>query len=230
MLHIAVLESDRYLAETIMGWLEQAGHRYTCCSQPAEFLACLSQQPFDLLLLDCACADRACFELIEQGLACQSERIPLLYVAEPGAEADIVRALEHGADDYVVKPLKPDALLPRIQVLVRRFGSQAKEQLPEVQQFGLFTIDRKQRAVSRSGEAVVLTDKDYCLADYLFTHQNQLLSRHRLLTEVWGVSQQVNTRTVDMHISRLRKALLLEGTGYEIQTVHQHGYRLQNIE
>ncbi|MEH6824693.1 MAG: response regulator transcription factor [Motiliproteus sp.] len=230
MFHIAVFEPDRCLAETIMGWLEQAGHRYTCCSQPAEFLVCLTQQPFDLVLLDCVCADQACCELIGQCLSSQSERVPLLYVSQPRAEVDIVRALEYGADDYVVRPLQAEALLSRIQVLIRRFENATQEQLPQVQRFGVYSIDRKQRLVSRNSEPVVLTDKDFCLADYLFTHQNQLLSRHRLLTKVWGVSQRVNTRTVDMHISRLRKALSLEGSGYEIITVHQHGYRLQRLE
>tara|TARA_R110001583_G_scaffold722_7_gene6707 strand:+ start:1933 stop:2625 length:693 start_codon:yes stop_codon:yes gene_type:complete len=230
MLHIAVLESDRYLADTLMGWLEQAGHSYSCCSQPTELYACLQQQPVDLLLLDYACSDQGCCTLIEQCRSCQSERIPLLYVSQPQAEADIVRALEYGADDYVVKPLQSATLLSRIQVLVQRFGNQTQEQLPEIQRFGVFTLDRGQRLLSRNEEQIALTEKDYKLAEYLFTHPNQLLSRHRLLSEVWGVSQQVNTRTVDMHISRLRKALVLEGSGFDIQTVHQHGYRLLNVE
>ena len=230
MLHIAVLEPDRRWAETMMAWFEQAGHRYTCCSQAQEFLACLQQHPFDLILLDCGCVDQHCFELIEQGLASQAERVPLLYVSAPDAEAEIFSALEHGADDYIVKPLQHDELLSRIHVLVRRFGVQAREQLPALQQFGPYLIDRSQRQLSRDGEPMALTDKDFSLAEYLFSHPNQLLSRHRLLSEVWGVSQEVNTRTVDMHISRLRKALALEGSGFEIQTVHQHGYRLQADE
>ncbi|RDE24977.1 DNA-binding response regulator [Motiliproteus coralliicola] len=226
MLHIAVLEPDRQLAESIMSWLHQAGHEYTCCSQPAEFLACLQQQPFDLMLVDCGCDDEACFALIEQGLASQAERIPLLFISAPEAERQIVKALAQGADDFICKPLQADQLLSRIRVLLCRFDEQQQEQLPELQQFGPFLIDRNQHQLSRNGEPLALTGKDFCLADYLFTHPNQLLSRHRLLSEVWGVSQEVNTRTVDMHISRLRKSLSLEGSGYEIETVHQHGYRL----
>ncbi len=230
MLHVAVLEPDRGLADAIMNWLLQAGHTFTCCSNPTELSVCLKSQAYDLLLLDCSCHQRTCFELIEQAAAGPSGRIPLLYISQPDAEADIIRALKHGADDYVVKPLAPDELLNRIHVLVRRLGRQARELLPELQQFGPYSIDRNQRQVCREGNSLNLTDKDFGLADYLFTHLNQLLSRQRLLAEVWGVSQQVNTRTVDMHISRLRKALLLEGSGYEIQTVHQHGYRLQQVD
>ncbi|WP_421862175.1 response regulator transcription factor [Motiliproteus sp.] len=230
MLRIAVMEPDRQLAESIMSWLQQAGHEYTCCSQPSEFLACLQQQSFDLMLVDCGCDDEICLALIEQGLANQSERIPLLFISTPEAESQIVKALAQGADDFICKPLQADQLLSRVHVLARRFDAQHQEQLPALQQFGPFLIDRNQHQLSRDGQPLSLTDKDFCLADYLFTHPNQLLSRHRLLSEVWGVSQEVNTRTVDMHISRLRKSLLLEGSGYEIETVHQHGYRLLTDE
>lgn len=230
MLHVAVLEPDRRLAQTIMNGLDNAGHNFTCCSQASEFLDCLKSQPYDLLLLDCDCADKTCFELIEQGVSGQRKPVPVLYISQASAESEIISALKHGADDYVVKPFCVEELINRIHVLVRRLGSQAPELLPDLQQFGSFTVDREQRLISRNGKPVSLTDKDFSLANFLFTHQNQLLSRHRLLSEVWGVSQQVNTRTVDMHISRLRKALALEGSGYEIQTVHQHGYRLQRIE
>lgn len=229
MLHVAVLEPDRQLADAIMSWLSRAGHNFTCCSDPDELSACLASKPFDLLLLDCSGHQQDCFELIEQSIAGATARIPLLYISQPDAEVDIIRALEHGADDYVVKPFGSEELLNRIHVLVRRLGHQACELLPELQQFGCFTVDRTQRQVCRDNNPLNLTDKDFCLADFLFTHPNQLLSRQRLLSEVWGVSQQVNTRTVDMHISRLRKALLLDGTGYQIQTVHQHGYRLQQL-
>lgn len=229
MLKIAVLEPDRLLADEIMACLGQAGHEFTCCSEPDELLACLAVQPFDLLLLDCGCHQQASFDLIEQGLALQEARIPLLFVSQSDAESDIIHALKHGADDYMVKPINADELLNRVRVLVRRLGGgQLDDQTGTELHCGPFTIDRSQRLISRNEEALALTEKDFSLAEYLFTHPNQLLSRHRLLSEVWGVSQQVNTRTVDMHISRLRKTLQLEDSGYEIQTVHQHGYRLQS--
>ncbi len=226
MLHIAVLQSNRQLADTLMAWLAQAGYRFTCCSESAEFAACLKLHAFDLLLVDCACVDQASFGFIEQGLSCPSGPVPLLYVSPPDAEG-VVRALEYGADDYVVKPLSRDELLSRIAVLLRRFGSQSGESLPRLEQFGPFRIDRGQRLIWREDRLLVLTDKDFSLADYLFRHSNQMLSRRRLLAEVWGVNQRLNTRTVDVHISHLRKSLALQGSGYDIRTVHQHGYRLQ---
>ena len=228
MLHIAILEPGRALAESLMGWLEKAGHRYTCCSNLPEFVACVQQQGYDLLLVDFRCRTEACFEEIVAGIPGSDRRTPLLFISEPDSEEEIVLALAQGADDYIVKPLKPEELISRIHVLIRRFAIVDEESRSEVQKYGPFVVDHQQLVITRNGEPLSLTGKDFRLADFLFRHQNQLLSRHRLLSEVWGVNQDVNTRTVDMHISRLRKALMLSGTGYEIQTVHQHGYRLQS--
>ncbi len=228
MLQIAILEPQRKLAESLMDWLEQAGHRYTCCSNLTEFMACISYGGYDLLLVDCRCDTSACFEQIEAGILENERRIPLLFISEADGEKEIVLALAHGADDYMVKPLKSGELLSRIQVLIRRFSVVVDS--PSVQCFGPYCIDREQLHITRDGEPLSLTGKDFSLAAFMFDHQNQLLSRHRLLSEVWGVNQEVNTRTVDMHISRLRKALMLAGTPFQIQTVHQHGYRLQCLE
>lgn len=224
---VAILESERVLAETLMQWLEDAGHSYICCSDPEEFLACLDRNLCDLLLVDCSCEDQRCFHLIEQGVSHPQGRIPLLFISGPGAQDPIVKALAYGADDYIVKPLQRPELIARMEVLRHRFP-RLPAAAASIERFGPFVIDHEQHLITRHGETVAVTGKDFSLAAYLFGHQNELLSRHRLLADVWGVSQQVNTRTVDMHISRLRKALLLEGTGYQIKTVHQHGYRLEH--
>lgn len=227
MLHIAIFESDKDLAKRIMSWLEQAGHQYSCCSEQQEFLACLAKAEFDLLLVDFRCTSVSVFERFRAATIVSERRLPLLFISEPDSEHEIVLALEHGADDYLVKPFGAEELLSRIQVLNRRFGirSQAPS-IPLLQQFGPYRIDHEQRQIFRADEPVALTGKDFSLASYMFNHLNQLLSRHRLLEEVWGVNQAVNTRTVDMHVSRLRKRLQLDGSGYQIQTVHQHGYRM----
>ncbi|MEH6811344.1 MAG: response regulator transcription factor [Motiliproteus sp.] len=228
MLQIAILEPQRELAESLMDWLRQAGHRYTCCSNLTEFMACISYGGYDLLLVDYRCGTRACFEQIEAGILDNGRRVPLLFISEANNEKEIVLALEHGADDYMVRPLKAEEVISRIQVLIRRFS--VAEDSHSVQCFGPYCIDHEQLIITRDGVPLSLTGKDFSLAAFMFAHQNQLLSRHRLLSEVWGVNQEVNTRTVDMHISRLRKALMLPGTPFQIQTVHQHGYRLQCLE
>ena len=228
MLHIAILEPQRQLAESLMDWLQRAGHRYTCCSNLDEFIACINYGGYDLLLVDLGGQAVSGLEQIEAGILDNGRRVPLLFISEPDCERDIVMALEHGADDYMVKPLNPEEVVSRIQVLIRRFMVARDE--PKIQCYGPYCIDHEQLLITRDGEELSLTGKDFSLAAFMFAHQNQLLSRHRLLSEVWGVNQEVNTRTVDMHISRLRKALALAGTGFQIQTVHQHGYRLQCSE
>ncbi|MCW8886941.1 MAG: response regulator transcription factor [Motiliproteus sp.] len=223
MLHIAILEPQRQLAESLMDWLQQAGHRYTCCSNLDEFIACINFGGYDLLLVDFGGQTNSGLDRLGTAIIDDDRRIPLLFISEPDCERDIVLALEHGADDYMVKPLNPEELVSRIQVLIRRFLVAQDE--PKVQCYGPYCIDHEQLVITRHGEELSLTGKDFSLAAFMFAHQNQLLSRHRLLSEVWGVNQEVNTRTVDMHISRLRKALALTGTPFQIQTVHQHGYR-----
>lgn len=226
MLHIAIFESDKQLATDIMCWLDKAGHRYSCCSNQTEFLACIAEAEFDLLLVDCRCTSVSSFESFRSATIVNNQRLPLLFISEPESEHEIVIALENGADDYMVKPFSAEELLSRLQVLHRRFWHEDSSDVLKEQQFGYFRIDHQQHQIFRNDELITLTDKDFSLSCYLFNHLNQLLSRHRLLTEVWGVAQEVNTRTVDMHISRLRKSLALEGSGYQIQTVHQHGYRM----
>lgn len=227
MLHIAILEPQRQLAEAMMDWLASAGHEYSCCSELSEFIACVSQAQHDLLLVDLSGEAEHDYPQLEAVTVREDGRIPLLFISEPNAEQEIVAALKHGADDYIVKPFAAGELLARIQVLVRRFIEAQQAAKPKVEQYGPFLINHEQHLLERYGQAIPLTEKDFKLAAYLFSHQNQLLSRHRLLSEVWGLNQELNTRTVDMHISRLRKSLSLADTGFEIKTVHQHGYSLQ---
>lgn len=228
-LFVALLEADRRLAKTMMAWLEAAGHDFTCCSQPQEFLACLDCGRYDLLVVDCRCEDDSCFTAIEKAVHQPDGRIPLLFVSDADAREQIVRALAHGADDYIVKPLQRQEWLSRMEILVQRFPRQPAVSA-RIQNYGPFRIDPEQRLISRYGKPVEVTGKDFSLACYLFSHRDELLSRHRLLADVWGLNEAVNTRTLDVHISRLRKALLLEGTGYQIRTVHQYGYRLEQDE
>ncbi|WP_207063846.1 response regulator transcription factor [Motiliproteus sp. SC1-56] len=227
MQHIAILEPERSLAISLMAWLQEAGYRHTCCSDPEELVACLEQEACDLLLFDCRGGASLCEDLLGRVRASQSSRAPLLYIAQRGAEAAVVRAFELGADDYMVRPFGRDELLSRVRVLLDRHAAGLVND-PDIKRFGPFEFNYRQRRLLRDGRVLELTDKDFSLAAYLFSHPDELLSRHRLLSEVWGVNQQVNTRTVDMHISRLRKSLTLAGTGYEIKTVHQQGYCLRH--
>lgn len=232
MLHIAILEPDRRQAEAMMLWLGEEGYSYTCCDDSDEFIACLEKVDVDFLVLDCQFAGENCFDLMLTVTGMGERRVPVLVVSSPDSDCDLLEVLDHGADDFMIKPLQRDELLARIHLMTRRFAREypvVEQETETLLVSGPFVIDFSQRQVTRNGEEVLLTEKDFNLAAYMFKHLDQLLSRDRLLEDVWGVNQAVNTRTVDMHISRLRKALDLNGTGYEIKTVHHQGYRLQTI-
>jgi DNA-binding response OmpR family regulator len=139
-----------------------------------------------------------------------------------------VKILRAGADDYLVKPLRKDELLARVEALGRRAKPQPR--LADVLKVGDFEIDLGRRRVQRAGRAIELTQKDFDLAVFLFRNVGHLVSRGHILESVWGRSADLNTRTVDTHVSRLRSKLgLVPEQGWRLTAVYQHGYRLETV-
>src|SRR5690606_21738139 len=140
-----------------------------------------------------------------------------------------VEALTAGADDYMVKPLKQGEFLARISALGRRAG--IPEMVKESRfRLGPWDVDREHRQILLDGEAVKLTDKDFDLASYFFMNVGHIMSRAHLLEKVWGIVTPIDSRTVDVHVSRIRRSLEIRPErGYRIKTVYQHGYRLEEV-
>jgi DNA-binding response OmpR family regulator len=157
-----------------------------------------------------------------------SWRIPVLFLTQKDGENDIVTALDAGADDYLVKPARPAELKARLNALSRRTGNDIEEQEELV--IGPYTINITKRTIISSGEDITLTDKDFDLALFMFQNIGRLLSRDFLLERVWGISSNINTRTVDTHMSRLRRKLNIKPeNGFRVKTIYQHGYRLERV-
>lgn len=149
--------------------------------------------------------------------------MPVIFITARQGESDIVAALEAGADDYLVKPVRQFELLARIGALARRAQPET-----EVLEHDPYTFDTSNRQISVDGEPIKLTEKEYDLALFLFRNRGRVLSRQHLLTSVWGTSAELNTRTVDTHASRLRKKLKLSATEkWKLTSIYQHGYRLE---
>jgi DNA-binding response OmpR family regulator len=150
--------------------------------------------------------------------------VPVICVTLRDSEQDVVGALRLGADDYVVKPPKYFELLARIESLARRSRA---TRLP-VLRLGTYEIDQENREIRVSGKPVELTQKEYELSCYLFSNPGRLLSRVHLLEAVWGLRAEIDTRTVDTHVSRIRRKLqIYPESGWEIISVYGYGYRLE---
>ena len=141
-----------------------------------------------------------------------------------GEEADRVRGLELGADDYVTKPFSPKELVARVGALLRRADRSLK---PATQlQYGPISINLDRHEVRVASDDVRLTAKEFLLLQYLLEHRGRVLSRDRLLTDVWGYQYTGGTRTVDVHVRRLREKIPLLTTA--LSTVKQFGYKLDD--
>jgi DNA-binding response OmpR family regulator len=139
-----------------------------------------------------------------------------------GEESDRVSGLELGADDYVTKPFSPKELSARVTALLRRAGRPPRPS--NVLRYGPIVIDAERHHVAVNGEEIRLTAKEFLLLQYLMQHRGRVLSRDLLLTDVWGYQYTGGTRTVDVHIRRLREKMpVLAGA---IETIKQFGYKL----
>jgi DNA-binding response OmpR family regulator len=223
---IGLLEDDQPQADLLLGWLEEAGYQYFHKPTGKEFLAELKRTSADMLILDWQLPDCEGIDILVEVRNALSFDGPVIFATARDREEDIVMGLSTGADDYLIKPLRKSELLARLGALWRR--SHGKE-LVELT-LGPIHFDLSNYTVEVEGAPVKLTPTEYKLATYVCSHVDQLLSRDVLLKAVWGVDAELDTRTVDMHISRIRKTLRIgPEMGYCIKTIYRHGYRLEAL-
>jgi DNA-binding response OmpR family regulator len=151
--------------------------------------------------------------------------IPIIMLTARGEESDRIVGLELGADDYLAKPFSPNELVARVRALLRR--AKRHEPADQTLTYGAIVVHPEQHVVSLEGREVVLTAKEFLLLAYLLQHRGRVLSRDVLLEHVWGYRYTGGTRTVDVHVRRLREKLppLIEG----LVTVKQFGYKLVDV-
>jgi two-component system, OmpR family, response regulator RegX3 len=221
---IWLLEDDLAQAELLQSWLHERSHVTMHFRSAAALHDQLRKDEPDLFVLDWELPDSSGIEVLKSIRDKLTRHVPVLFVTQRDNESDIVDALSSGADDYMIKRIGREEFLARIAALGRRLGNDALE-------FGIgpYRFFPATHTVTRSDVPVSLTTKDFELAHYLFRNIGRLLSREELLREVWAVSG-IHTRTVDMHMSRIRKSLDIrpEG-GFRIRTIYRHGYRLEQL-
>lgn len=223
-MHIGILEDDLAQQELYKLWLGTAHHSCLCYGTAKAFMEALPGQTFDVLILDWNLPDVSGETTVRTIRERYAWNLPVLFVTARDSEVDIVTGLRSGADDYLVKPAKGLELLARLESLGRR----AKP--PTVLRLGSYEIQQDSRQLRLHGQPVELTQKEFELACYLFLNPGKLLSRAHLLSKLWGVDADLDTRTIDTHISRIRRKLAIAPeNGWQIIPVYGYGYRIERV-
>jgi DNA-binding response OmpR family regulator len=232
MSQILIVEDDLDISALIAHYLEKAGHVVERLASGSTVMARLRAHPPDLVILDLMLPGMSGFVVCEAMRADPATAgIPVIMLTARGEEVDRIAGLEIGADDYVTKPFSPKELVARVAARLRRIEP-AATQTPwpgkpsvAIVRYGPITIDADRHVVTLDGTDVRLTAKEFLLLQYLVQHRGRVLSRDLLLTDVWGYQYTGGTRTVDVHIRRLREKLPLLNDA--IETVKQFGYKLR---
>ncbi len=222
-MEILVAEDDTDIAALIARYLEKAGWTPRVASTGDQALALARGHPIELAILDVMLPGMIGFELCRTLRAQEAtSRLPIIMLTARTEESDRILGLELGADDYVAKPFSPNELMARIRALMRR--ARRHDEPAGILTFGPLVLDRTRHIVLEDGREVTLTAKEFRLLEYLMRHRGRVLSRDTLLNDVWGYSYTGGTRTVDVHVRRLREKLpvLVDA----LVTVKQFGYKL----
>ena len=219
---IYCVEDERNIRELIVYTLESSGFTARGLESGKELNAAIAEQLPDLILLDIMLPGEDGLEILSRLKASEvTKEIPVIMVTAKGAEYDKVMGLDCGADDYITKPFGMMELVSRIKAVLRRTK---KKEEAEVLKAGPITLNEKKHEVLVDGEHINLTLKEYEMLKRLIHNKGIVLTRDRLLEEIWGYDFDGETRTVDVHIRTLRQKL--GSAGEVIETVRGVGYRI----
>ena len=214
---VLVVDDEKLIVKGIRFSLEQDGMEVTCAYDGEEALTFAREQQFDIILLDIMLPKLSGFEVCQQ--IREFSNVPIIMLTAKGDDMDKILGLEYGADDYITKPFNILEVKARIKAIIRRTAKQEKKADTAGRiQAGDMTIERDNRRVYIEGREINLTAKEFDVLELLATHPNQVYSREKLLTMVWGADYPGDARTVDVHIRRLREKV--ETNSSEPKYVH----------
>src|SRR5688572_6384281 len=228
-MHILVAEDDHDIAELISHYLKKAG--WTAHVAPAgdQALAYIRNHPVDVVILDLMLPGMSGLDVCQALRADEATAgVPVIMLTARAEEGDRVRGLELGADDYVAKPFSPNELVARVRAVTRRSRRSETASADAVLRLGPIAVDLAKHTVTTDGREVKLTAKEFMLLQYFLEHRGRVISRDILLGDVWGYRYTGGTRTVDVHVRRMREKLptVVEA----LATVKQFGYKLLDDE
>ena len=223
MPEILIIEDERPIAELLKYSLEREGYQVRMAHTGADGLAAIAAKTPDLILLDLMLPDMDGLSICRQ--VTEQRRAPIIIVSAKNDQVDKIIGLEYGADDYITKPFDIREVLLRIQSVLRRGGAASPQTGPsDVLSVGDLTLTRSKHEVQKGGVRIELTPKEFDLLAILLENKGKVLSRAELLEKVWEFAYIGDTRTVDIHIQRLRRKL---GTDKLIETVFGVGYKIR---
>lgn len=221
---VLVVEDDKALRDLLAWNLGSEGYDVRSTGDGEEALLMVRESVPDAIILDWMIEEvpgiEVCRRLRKQR---DTARIPIIMLTSKSEEEDRIRGFKTGADDYVTKPFSPRELMARIEALLRRSQpALAGETLT----CGDIELDPQSHRVMRKGEAIHLGPTEFRLLRYFLERQGRVLSRQQILDSVWGMDTEIDERTVDVHIRRLRKAMVRSGEDDPIRTVRSAGYAM----
>lgn len=224
--YIGIVEDDPDQLDLLILWAESAQHKARGFGTAQAFMGALGQDRFDLILIDWMLPDSTGLELVRWIRQHIGWDTPVMVFTSCDDEATVVAALEAGADDYLVKSAGRAQLSARVTALARRI----RQQPVTSTRIDDYEYDLQEQSISVHGQAISMTQKEFDLSVYLLQNPGKLLSRDHLLDKIWGINSDVDTRTIDTHVSRIRKKLALDGShGWKLTPVYRVGYRLDRV-
>src|SRR2546421_710226 len=224
---ILIVEDDPDIAELVARYLEKAAFETDRAASGRDALQMIAVNPPALVVLDLMLPHVDGLEICRRLRSDQkTAAIPLIMLTARAEESDRIVGLELGADDYLAKPFSPNELVARVRAVLRR-AHRGSAPLHQAMSYGPIVVDPERHTVSAGGSDVTLTAKEFLLLEYLLQHRGRVLSRDILLTDVWGYRYTGGTRTVDVHVRRLREKLPLLAEA--LVTVKQFGYKLVDL-
>jgi two-component system phosphate regulon response regulator PhoB len=221
---ILIVEDEEALTLLLRYNLEAEGYEVETAGSGDEADTRFKEKLPDLVILDWMLPGLSGIELCRRLRArAESKLLPIIILTARGEESERVRGLATGADDYVVKPFSVPELMARVRALLRRASP---EKTADVLTFADIALDRDRKRVSRAGRDVELGPTEFRLLEFLLERPGRVFSREQLLDGVWGNSVYIDERTVDVHVGRLRKALIRGREADPIRTVRGSGYAL----
>jgi DNA-binding response OmpR family regulator len=225
-MRIGVVDDDEATIAFISQVLTNGGHTCVAFRRSSDVIPALRDDTFDLLIFDWNLPELTGLDLVNWAHSNIVPCPPIIILTNRSDKEDIAAALNAGADDFIIKPESAIVIAARVDAVLRR--SHTMPSTVRHDRFGPYSFDRQSELVTLNEEAIMLTNKEFALAHLFFSNLHKPLSRRYIMEKVWKSMADISTRTLDVHVSRIRSKLQLSAdNGYRLETVFGFGYRLE---